>query len=199
MKKLSILSFALFTVALIHAQDFTKNVATAKTSYTAGNLQDAHFALQQMMQDLDITVGKEVLKLLPAKMDTLPGVAKEDNVSGNTGFIGATIHRTYGTGVKKAELEIINNSPLVTSLNLMLTSPLMNSMASDGKTKTIKVQGYKARLTREDNTETNTVGYLLEIPFSSALVTFRINNSTEEEITKWSNTIPLAQIAKMIQ
>jgi hypothetical protein len=49
------------------AQDFNKAMATAKASYSAGKLEDSHFALQQAMQEVDLTVGKEVLKLLPSK------------------------------------------------------------------------------------------------------------------------------------
>ncbi|WP_394767782.1 hypothetical protein, partial [Ferruginibacter sp.] len=47
------------------AQDFTKAMNTAKTAYSGGKLEETHFALQQAMQEVDLIVGKEVLKLLP--------------------------------------------------------------------------------------------------------------------------------------
>ncbi len=178
--------------------NFKNNIASAKTAYSSGKLEDAHFALQQSMQEIDITIGKEVLKLLPPKLDTLPAVSKEDNVTGNIGFIGATIHRSYGMGNKKATVEIINNSPLLGTLNAFLTSPLLSGLGGNGKTKVLKVQGYKSRLTREDDNPEK-INYRVEIPFSNALVIMNVNNSTENEVIAMANSIPFDQIAKLIQ
>jgi hypothetical protein len=195
MKQLTILIAAILSLSVAFGQqDFKTYVSTAKTSYSAGKLEDAHFALQQMLQDVEITIGKEVLKLLPAKMDTLNSVAQEDNVTGNISFVGATIHRTYGSGEKRAQLDIINNSPLLGALNAFLTTPMLGGLMNDGKSKTVKVQGYKARLEKEDDG-----GYKLEIPFNSALITYHVDKSTDTEILAMANTIPLPQIAKLIQ
>ena len=202
MKK--ILLFQLLVLSSIacfaQALNFKTDIATAKTSYSSGKLEDAHFALQQSMQEIDIIIGKEVLKLLPAKMDTLSVVSKDDNVTGNISFVGATIHRSYGKGSKTAQVEIINNSPLLGTLNAFLTSPLLSGLGNnDGKTKVLKVQGYKSRLTKEEESEPGKNAYRLEIPFSNALVTFNINKSTESEVIAMANTIPFDQIAKLIQ
>ena len=199
MKKLFILTTVLAATIIGKAQDFKKDVATAKTSYKAGKLEEAHFALQQTLQELDITIGKEVIKLLPEKMDTLKANLKEDNVTGNVSFVGATIHRSYGLGLKKAELEIVNNSPLLGTLNAFLTSPFLAGMGSDGKSKVIKIQGYKSRLTKEDNSEGNGPSYKLEMPLSNALITFSVNNTTDTEITNFANSLPIEKIAKLIQ
>lgn len=199
MKKIFILSIVLAATTVANAQDFKKYVATAKTSYTAGKLEDAHFALQQTLQDLDVTIGKEVIKLFPQKMDTLQANLKEDNVTGNISFVGATIHRTYGLGTKKAEIEIVNNSPLLGSLNAILTNSFLAGLGSDGKSKVLKVQGYKSRLTKEDNSETNIPSYKLEIPLSNALITLNVNNTSENEILSFANSLPLEKIAKLIQ
>ncbi|MEJ7676328.1 MAG: hypothetical protein WKG06_00290 [Segetibacter sp.] len=72
MKKLFILTLFLFVVSFAYSQDFKKELATAKTSYKSGKLEDAHFALQQTLQALDITIGKEVLKLFPEKTEHCP-------------------------------------------------------------------------------------------------------------------------------
>src|SRR3954454_1849810 len=130
MKKVFIITILVAAAALAKAQDFKKDVAAAKASYSSGKLEDAHFALQQMLVEMDITIGKEVIKLLPEKMDTLKVNIKEDNVNGNVGFVGATIHRSYGMGTKKAEIEIVNNSPLLGTLNAFLTNPLLAKMSS---------------------------------------------------------------------
>ena len=195
---LIILSFFINLQAYSQALNFKTDIATAKSAYASGKLEDAHFALQQSMQEIDIIIGKEVLKLLPLKMDTLPAVTAQDNVTGNISFFGATIHRSYGKGTKKAEVEIVNNSPLLGTLNAFLTSPLLAGLGNDGKTKVLKIQGYKSRLTKEDNASGNP-SYRLEIPFSNALVTLNVNNSTDTEIIAMANSIPFDQIAKLIQ
>ncbi|MCW3109376.1 MAG: hypothetical protein JWQ09_3882 [Segetibacter sp.] len=199
MKKLFILSIGFVTIAVANAQDFKKDVATAKTSYNAGKLEDAHFALQQTLQQLDITIGKEVIKLFPEKMDTLKANTKEDNVTGNVSFVGATIHRSYGAGAKKAQIEIVNNSPMLGTLNAFLTSPLLAGLGNDGKSKVLKVQGFKSRLTKEDNMDATTPSYKLEIPLSNALITLNVNNTSETEILAFANSLPLDKIAKLIQ
>ncbi|WP_018616803.1 hypothetical protein [Segetibacter koreensis] len=199
MKKLSIFSLFLFIATYSYCQDFKQEVATAKSSYKSGKLEDAHFALQQTLQALDITIGKEVLKLFPAKMDTLPVNIKDDNVAGNVSFVGATIHRSYGMGEKKAEVEIVNNSPMLGTLNAFLTSPLLAGLGNDGKSKVLKIQGFKSRLTKEDSQDQSKPSYKLEMPMSNALITLHVDNTNESEILAMANTIPFDKIAKLIQ
>ena len=200
MKRIILILTAIAAVQFSFAQqDFKTYVATAKTSYSSGKLEDAHFALQQMLQDVEITIGKEVIKLLPQKMDTLQADAKQDNVTGNIGFVGATIHRTYGSMGHTAELDIINNSPLLGSLNALLTTPMLGGLMNDGKSKTVKVQGYKARLEKEDSGDPQMPDYKLEIPFNNALVTFKMQKTTDTQILNLADTLPLQQIAKLIQ
>lgn len=180
------------------AQDFSTAMSTAKSAYSAGKLEDAHFALQQAMQEVDLVIGKEVLKLLPLKMDVLAINSKDDNVSSNIGFVGATIHRSYGTAERKADLSIISNSPLVAMINTFLNTPMLGGLMNDGKTKTVKVQGYKARLEKQDGSS-GKIDYELQIPLGSALITFKVNDCTDSQILDMANTIPLQPIAKLIQ
>lgn len=195
--------FALITflIASIYstAQDFTKAMTSAKTAYSAGKLEETHFALQQAMQEVDLIVGKEVLKLLPIKMDSLTSNAKDDNVASNVGFVGATIHRVYGKPGRVADLSIISNSPLVAMMNSFLNSPLLGGMMSDGKTKTVKIQGYKARLEKEPGSTPDKNDYQIQMPLGSALITFKVDDCTDTQIMDMANTIPFQQIAKLIQ
>ena len=71
MKKISILSIAFLISFTMNAQEFSKQLAEARTAYTGGKLDDSRFAMQQMLQELDIVAGKEVLKLLPSKIQDL--------------------------------------------------------------------------------------------------------------------------------
>lgn len=199
MKKLfiSVCFLALATISFAQ-EDFKTYMATAKTSYATGKLEDAHFALQQAMQELDIIIGKEVLKLLPAKLDSLSMNPKDDHVTANAGFVGATIHRSYGAQ-NNAQVEIINNSPLIGTLNTFLNSALLGGMMRDENTKVVKVQGYKARLEKQGDNENGKPNYNLQIPFNSALMTVTVNGASESEVLAMANTMPLQNIAKLIQ
>ncbi len=154
--------------------------------------------LLQAMQEIDMIIGKQVLTLLPQKMDALAANAKDDNVTSNAGMIGSTIHRSYGQN-DDVDFSIIGNSPLVATLNTLLNTPLIGGMMNNnGKNKIIKVQGYKAQMTKDDagNGQTN---YTIQIPLGNSLVTFIAKNTTDTQITTWANTIPLQQVAKLIQ
>lgn len=180
------------------AQDFSKNLATAKASYSSGNLEDARFAMQQMLNDLDIEIGREVLKILPAKLEALAANTKSDNVTANTGLTGVIIHRDYGVNEKLANLDIMSNSPLIGSLNAILSLPFVGN-SGDGTQKTVKVQGYKGVLQKNVDTETNKTDYTLQIPLNSTLLTLTVPNSNEADVLKMANAIPVPQIAKMVQ
>ncbi len=195
--KLIFLLFSAFITFHSFAQNFSTDVATAKTAYSSGKLEDAHFALLQAMQEIDMIIGKQVLSLLPQKMDAFAANAKDDNVTSNAGMIGSTIHRSYGQN-NDVDLSIIGNSPIVSTLNTFLNTPLIGGMLSNGKNKIIKVQGYKAQLEKEDagNGQTN---YTIQVPMGSSLVTFMGKNTTDSQIINWANTIPLQQIAKLVQ
>jgi hypothetical protein len=196
MKRLFIV-IAIFMATKGTAQNFTADITNAKTSYSAGKLEDAHFALQQAMQEIDMIIGKEVIKELPAKMDAFTANAKDDNVISNVGFVGTTIHRSYGPA-DDVDLSIIGNSPLIATLNVFLNTPLLGGMMSNGNNKIIKVQGYKGQLTKEANNNGQT-NYTIQLPLGSSLITFTGKNTTDTQIMSWANTLPLQQIAKLIQ
>lgn len=186
-----------FTAA---AQDFDKNIATARTSYSSGDLENARFAMEQMLRDLDMAIGKEILKLLPTQVGTLKVNEKDDNLTGGAGYGGGLyVHRSYGLSPKGAQLEIINNSPLINSIQSILTMPVLGGMMRDENQKQIKVQGYKSLLTKNVNSETAKTSYELQIPMNNTLVTLKMDDSNEQEITAAANSIPLAKIVAIAQ
>ena len=197
MKKIFIV-ILMFIATKGSAQNFTADITNAKTLYGAGKLEDAHFALLQAMQEIDLIIGKEVLKQLPDKMDAFTANSKDDNVTSTVGFVGTTIHRSYGTS-DDVDLSIISNSPLVATLNAFLNTPMLGGMMSkNGDNKIIKVQGYKGQLTKETNSNGQT-NYTIQLPIGSSLITFTGKNTTDTQIMAWANTLPLQQIAKLIQ
>jgi hypothetical protein len=199
MKKFIILSIFLYIASTTHAQTYSSYLATAQTAYTSGKLDDAQFALQQAIAEIDILTGKKVLTILPAQMGTMTVNTKDDNVFANVGFVGATIHRTWGQGTATADLEIIDNSPMISTLNTFLNMPF-GGMMNSSTSKMEKVQGYKGRLNTDGaGTVAGTSNYTLQIPLNTALITFSVKNTTDAQILSLANSLPLAQIAKLIQ
>lgn len=199
MKSIIAISLTLLSVTAV-AQDFDKNLASARTSYGSGDLENSRFAMEQLLRDLDIAIGKEILKMLPTEAVSLKYLDKEDNLTGGAGYGGGLfVHRNYGASPKTASIEIINNSPIINSLNTILSMPAMGGMMRDENQKQIKVQGYKSLLNKNLNTDTGKTNYDLQIPMNNTLVTIRIDDSNETEILQVANAIPLPKIAAIAQ
>lgn len=183
----------MLTVYTVSAQaEFNKSVAEAKASYNAGKLDEARFAMQQALQELDIITGKELLKILPAKMGEKTANTKADNVSGSTGFFGVVIHREYGSDSALIELEIIGNSPFLASINSMLALPFMG-----GDQKVIKINGYKALVSKSG--DAGNEEYEIQLPINNSLITFKAPGYSQDQVIKMANTLPVQEMAKMLQ
>jgi hypothetical protein len=206
MKKIYFVIIALLSITAGSAQqEFAKHLADARSAYAAGKLDDSRFAMQQMLQELDIITGKEVLKLLPTKMMNDNMRNERDEVSGTSGFVGVLIHREYGMPAKNISadsinsktisLEIISNSPLIGSLNALLSLPFIGNSPDQ---KVIKIAGYKA-LVQKTSGDGDQKEYELQLPLNNSLITLRAPGRSQEDIIKMANTIPVAEIAKMLQ
>jgi hypothetical protein len=196
MKKIFFLLAICMISLAVTGQEFNTQLASARTAYKAGKLDESRFAMEQMLQEIDMMVGKEVLKILPAKLEDKAAISGSDNVSGASGFFGVVIHREYGTPEKNISIEIISNSPLVTSLNAMLSLPLIGGAGGDSKV--IRISGYKALLNKVSG-ENEKDDFEIQLPLNTALITLRAPGYTQDQVVKIANTLPVAQIAKMIQ
>jgi hypothetical protein len=201
MKKITFLSISFFTMTFVSAQgDFKKELTTARTAYSAGKLDDSRTAMQQMLYELDMIMGKEVLKLLPLKMQDKSAVTKLDNVASASGFIGVIIHRewggektTAGTENKNINLDIISNSPLITSINALLSVPFIGNA---GGNKVVKINGYKALVSKKEN---GNADYDLQLPLNNALITLKAPGLSQDDVIKLANALPVQDIMKMLQ
>jgi hypothetical protein len=199
MKK-GLLAILIWLPLLSGAQDFAKNLTTARSSYSAGRLEDTRFALEQMLVDLDIVIGKEIIKLLPTKVASLNYNAKEDNVTGGSGTVtGLFVERRYGAETKTATINVFNNSPEMSSINTILSMPLIGGMMRDENQKVIKIQGYKSLLNKIVDSDTGKTNYELQVPMNNTLVTIKMDDSSEPEITAVANGLQLSKIAQLAQ
>ncbi len=198
MRKLFLICTIILAGGASVAQDFNKNVASARSSYAAGNLEEARFAMQQMLNDVDMVIGREILKLLPSKMGALASNTDNDNVSVTSGLTGVLIHRDYGAGEKRYDIDLMSNSPLIASVNAILSIPFIAN-AGDGSQKVVRIDGYKGMLQKSVDETTRKTDYTLQVPIGSTLLTLTAPDTTEDEVMKMVNTIPLSQITKLAQ
>jgi len=198
MKNIVLLIFACAMATGIQAQDFDKNLASARSSYSSGNLADARFAMEQLLSDLDVAIGKEILKVLPTSVGTLNANPKEDVVnSGGGATTGLFVHRSFGIHPKQATIDIINNSPMINSINAILNTPIIGGMMHNDNQKVVRIQGYKSILQKDGDGDKTS--YELQIPFNNSLLTFKLEDTSEDEITQFANAIPLSKIAQTAQ
>lgn len=195
MKKLFVSALLFMAVGTASAQEFAKQASTARSSYTAGKLDDSRFAMQQMLQELDLMTGKEIVKILPPKMEDKTAAIAKDDISGASGWAGVVIHREYGTGDKNVDLEIITNSPMIGSLNALLSMPFI---ANNADQKVVKINGYKA-LVQKVSGENETSNYDLQLPLNATLITLKAPGYTQDQVVKMAGALPIAEIAKMVQ
>ena len=181
-----------------YAQEVTASLNDARSSYTAGNLDDARFALEETLRQIDQAIGKEILEKLPASISGMNYRQEDDNVVGTSlGFVGLFVNRDYYSDTQSASIEIIGDSPLMSGLNALLAMPAMMT-GNDPNQKRIKVQGYKSLLqksTGEDGSES----YSIQIPGNSTLITVNCNNMNENAAVALANAIPVAEIFKLSQ
>jgi hypothetical protein len=121
--------------------------------------------------------------------------AKNDNVTVATGFVGTVIHRDYGAENKMVNLEVITNSPMITSINAILSLPFVGN---SGDNKVIRISGYKA-LVQKTTGENDSTDYEVQLPMNNALFTLKAPGYSQDQVIAMVNSIPIDQIAKMIQ
>ena len=88
---------------------------------------------------------------------------------------------------------------MINSLNAILSMPVIGGMMRDENQKMVKIQGYKSILNKQVNSDTGKTNYELQIPMNNTLVTLKIDDTNEGEITAAANAIPLAKIVQMAQ
>ncbi len=198
----SLITIGLCMTMIAEAQEFEKSLASAKTAYSSGNLEDARFNLENALREVDAAIGREILKILPTTLGGLSSDTKNDQVTGMSGGMtgGLYVQRMYGIQQdKNATIDIISDSPLIMGINAILTMPAIMNTGNSNQ-KVVKVQGYKALLTRETGENEQTTGYLLQLPFASSLLSLDYSgNLSEAEMLKLAEAIPLEKIVKLAQ
>ena len=177
--------------------DVKENLSGAEAAFKSQNLGEARYAIQQAMLGVEMEIGQKLLKSLPESVAGLPKQPEEDKVtSSGWGWTGLMIKREYLKEDKQLTFTMANNSLLMTSLNMFLTSGAYGeSTGGQQKWKQTKVKGNKAVIEYDDSS-----GYKLNVPIgqSSILVFEGVNFANEQEIMAAVNEFDIDWIKKTL-
>lgn len=187
----------LLASGLAFGQDAEKNIAAARQAYDAGKLEDSRFAMEQALRELDAAIGKEIMAELPPKIGPFAAVAGSDLINAAGSGLGLVLSKKYGTETKGLNLDIINNSPLIAGINTILSLPIAGLGNPDQKQ--VKVQGYKALLTRHSDSQTGKVNFDLQVPVGNTLLTLHATDATEADVLVYAQAVPVSKVAVLGQ
>jgi hypothetical protein len=71
-------------------------------------------------------------------------------------------------------------------------------MGASGDNKIIKINGYKALVEKVTGPNERT-DYEIQLPLNSTLISFKAPGFSQDDVIKMANTLPIADIAKMLQ
>ncbi len=198
MKNIYITLFFLgFTCLAVAQSGAATHLAEAKTSYATRDLDGTRFALQQSLNELYVLIGKKILAELPATIGDAKALSEGDQYNGMAlGYSSIYIDRTYQSDDKKKNinLSLINDSPMLSALNLFLSNPVLNMMS---RKKMIKIDGYKCALEASESTP---VTYTLYVPFSQSLLTLTFDGyNSENEVSTLAKQVPIGKIIALAE
>ncbi|ANE52898.1 hypothetical protein [Flavisolibacter tropicus] len=182
---------------VITPPDVNENLTSAETAFKSGNYSEARYSVQQAMLGVELQIGHQVLKSMPASISGLKADTTQDKVASvSWGWQGLTIQRTYGTDAKRLNIGIANNAVLLQAVNLYFTNGgYAESSNQQQNWKQTKVKGNRAVIEFDKST-----GYKLSVPLgqTSLLVYEGINFATEQEMMTAANQLDIDQIKKLL-
>jgi hypothetical protein len=176
--------------------DVNQQITEAETANAAGNFSEARYSIQQALLGVELQMGKEILKSLPATVADLPEDTTEDRVTSTQwGWANLTIQRVYRKADKQLAVLVGNNSVYSGFMNILFAGNMTESNGQTQNFKQIKVKGNKAVIKYEKNE-----GYTVLVQLGqSGMITFEgINFATEQDMLTAVNTFDIDGIKKML-
>ncbi|WP_276503774.1 hypothetical protein [Terrimonas pollutisoli] len=177
--------------------DVKAQMAEAETAHGAKNYSDARYSLQQALMGVEIQLGRQVLKSLPATVVSVPADTTQDKVmSTQWGWSNMTIQRVYRKDDKQLTITIGNNSVYSPFISMYFANAgMVEANAEKQNIKQVKVKGNKAIIQYEDSK-----GYtlMMQMGQTSLIVWECINFANEQEVMTAANAFDIDGIKKML-
>ncbi len=177
--------------------DVKIQMTEAETAHGTKNYSDARYSLQQALMGVEIQLGRQILKSLPAAMVAVPADTLQDKVmSTQWGWSNLSIQRVYRKDDKQLTITIGNNGWYAGIANMYFANAgMMEANAEKQNFKQVKVKGNKAIIQYEDSK-----GYtlIMQMGQTSMIVWECINFANEQEVMTAANSFDIDGIKKML-
>ncbi len=177
--------------------DVKVQMTEAETAHGAKNYSDARYSLQQALMGVEIQLGRQILKSLPAAIVSLPPDTLLDKVTSTQwGWNNLSIQRVYRKDDKQLTITIGNNSLYSGMVNMYFANAgMMEANADKQNFKQVRVKGNKAIIQYDDSK-----GYtlMMQMGQTSLIVWECINFASEQEVMTAANSFDIDGIKKMM-
>ena len=178
--------------------DVKAQMAEAESAHAAKNYSDARYSLQQALMGVEIQLGRQILKSLPASVDALNVDTAQDVVmSTQWGWNNLSIQRVWKNKADKQLTITVGNAGIYAGLAALYftNGGMMEANNAKQNFKQVRVKGNKAVIQYEDSK-----GYTLIVSLgqSSMIVWECINFANEQEVMTTANTFDIDGIKKML-
>ena len=177
--------------------DVKAQMTEAETAHGAKNYSDARYSLQQALMGVEIQLGRQILKSLPATVVSVPADTLQDKVmSTQWGWNNLSIQRVYIKDDKQLTITIGNNSLYSGMMSMYFSNAgMMEANAEKQNFKQVKVKGNKAVIQYDDSK-----GYtlIMQMGQTSMIVWECINFANEQEVMTAANSFDIDGIKKML-
>lgn len=174
----------------------------------AKDYKAAQLSLQDAINEINSYIAQEVLTQLPMEINGYKAQTDDDQSnSAGMAFMGGgtTITRTYSGATNKdnVEINIMANSPLVSSMTALMGNPMMMNGANQ---KTIRIGSRRAILNKKTDTEYDenenekqVTNFELQVILGQTLVTVKGEGfANEQAFTAFYQKIDFEKIAKTL-
>jgi hypothetical protein len=166
--------------------------------------KQAQLSLQDAINDINTMLAADIAKSLPPEINGLKADGDGEVTSGAMGMVGGgfTITKKYRNEAKKendAEVQLLANSPMLTTMNMYLTNPGM--MGPDYKS--VRVGGTQRAILKtemqdfyDDKGATIKIRSTeIQIPLNQTLITIRLNGfATEQDELAFAAKLDLTKL-----
>ena len=166
--------------------------------------KQAQLSLQDAINDINMMLAADIGKSLPAEINGLKSEGEGEVNTANMGMVGGgfTITKRYQNATNKdnnAEVQILANSPMLTTLNMYITNPSMMGQ----EYKSVRVGGTQRAILKSDMQDVyddsgaskKMRSTEIQIPLTQTLITLHLNGfASEQDELAFASKLDLAKL-----
>lgn len=200
MKKIALFSVAFLIGLKVTGQSQAETfIKEAQDFLVKKEYKQALLSLQDAINDINLTLAKEVAESLPAEINGLKAEGEAEVSNAGMGMVGGGLQiiKRYRNETKTendAEVQILANSPMLATLSMYITNP---GMMGPGY-KSVRIGSNRAIAktdVQDDGSGNKTRSTEIQVPLGQTLITIRTNGfATEQDEIAFATKLELDKI-----